>query len=101
MIALVSFTLAIHNADTLQTKVTSYFICEQNGHDPTAPCNRSGLENLHNQGILLLAYMFTFLAPAVNFVFVVDYQELMQKFKNLRSSKKTSGSEPKNDVIST
>ena len=89
VISQLNFTLGIQIADTLQTKVFSYFLCEQNGCDPSAPCDRSGFENLFNQGILLLSSILSFLAPAVNFVFVVDYKELKQKF-NLRSSKKTT-----------
>ena len=81
VISLFGLSLGIQIADDLQTNLLSYFICEQNGHDPTAPCDRSGFESLHNQGILLLSYILAFLAPAVNFVFVVDYQELKQKFK--------------------
>ena len=100
VIAELNFTLAIQIADTLQTEVFSYFLCEQNGCDPSAPCDRSGFENLLNQGIILLSSILSFLSPAVNFVFVVDYQELKQKFNNLRSSKKTTRQTSGNELQS-
>lgn len=98
VIALVAFSLAKQITETLQTELISYFVCEQNGHDPSAPCDRSGFENLFNQGILLLSYILVFLAPAVNFVFVVDYQELKQKFQDLRSKKLASSSRKTSEV---
>ena len=100
VISELNFTLAIQIADSLQTKVFSYFICEKNGCDPSAPCDRSGFENLLNHGIILLSSILSFLAPAVNFVFVVDYQELKQKFNNLRSSKKTTRKTSGNELQS-
>ena len=100
VISELNFTLGIQIADTLQTEVFSYFICEQNRHDCRHPCDRSGFENLLNQGILLLSSILLFLAPAVNFVFVVDYKELKQKFNNLRSSKKTTRKTSGNELQS-
>ena len=83
VIAFVTFSVTQQVSDTLQTELFSYFICEQNGNDPSNPCSRSGFEGLINPVIILLSYVLAMFAPAVNFVFVVDYKETKQKLKSL------------------
>ena len=83
MVAFVTFSLSEQAAATLQTELFSYFLCEQNGHDPDSPCSRAGFEGLINPGITILSFILAMLAPTVNFVFVIDYQELKEKLKSL------------------
>lgn len=83
VIALVAFSVTQQVGDTLQMELFSYFICEQNGNDPDNTCSRGGFEGLVNPVIILLSYLLAMVAPAVNFVFVVDYKEMKQKLRSL------------------
>ena len=83
VIAFVTFSLSEQGADTLQTELLSYFLCEQDGHDPGNPCSREGFENIINPGVTTLSFILAMMAPSVNFVFVVDYHELKQKLKSI------------------
>lgn len=83
MVAFVYFSQSEQAVDTLQTELFSYFICEQNGHNPDNPCSRSGFEGLIDPGITLLSFVLAMVAPAVNFVFVIDYREMKLKLKSL------------------
>lgn len=83
VIAFVTFSLSEQASDTLQTELFSYFLCEQNGQDPNNLCSRSGFEHLINPGITISSFVLAMIAPAVNFVFVVDYHEVKQKLKHL------------------
>ena len=83
VIAFVTFSLSEQAADTLQTELVSYFLCEENGHNPDSPCSRAGFEDLINPVVTILSFILALLAPFVNFVFVIDYQEVKQKLKTL------------------
>ena len=89
-VALIHFSLALQVADTLQTELTSRFLCEQNGHNPEHPCNRSGFENLINPGLNLLLILLSALTPFVNFAFVIDCEELKQRLKNFHHKERSS-----------
>jgi ABC-type phosphate transport system permease subunit len=91
-VVFVNFSLSGKAVDTLRSELFSYFFCEQNGYDPDNPCSRSGFENLINPGITFLSFMLAMVAPAVNFVFVIDYRELKQKLRSVCCSKKQIGS---------
>ena len=81
VISFIYFSITKHSADTLQTELLSYFLCEQDGHDPSNPCSRSGFEYLINPGLAVLSFILALIAPVVNFVFVIDYQELKHKLQ--------------------
>ena len=73
----------------VQTEISSYFTCEQNGHNPSNPCDQSGYENLTNQLMIIALWsrIILFFAPAVNVVFVVDCQEMKKMFKDRYGSR--------------
>ena len=76
----VSFSIGVQASDSLETELFSYFFCEQTGHDPCNPCDRSRLEDLLNPGVIILSNSLAMLVPFANFVYVVDCSELKKKF---------------------
>ena len=83
VIALINFSLSTQVSDTLQTELINYFLCEQNGLNLNMPCSRASFENLINPGLIILSSSLAYLMPSVNFVFVVDYQEVKEKLTSL------------------
>ena len=56
---------------------TLYFSCEAGGHDPENPCPRS-YEQYTYPGLAATSYMLMGFIPAVNLLFVVNFQKLQQ-----------------------
>ena len=82
VIALTSFTLATRNTGVIVNSAKRYFLCEQNGHDPSEPCSRSELERLMNPtGITLSFILAMALFPVVNLVYIVNIQELKELWR--------------------
>ena len=75
----VSFTLATRNSEAFADQLLKYFICEQAGHDPSAPCDRSNFEQLAYPGVTSVAYALLSLIPVVNLTYAVNVAELRAK----------------------
>ena len=79
VLSLTSFTLDMRNSKPFTEQLRSYFVCEAAGHDPSAPCDQSGFEQLAYPGVFIVAYALLSLFPAVNLVYAVDVAELRAK----------------------
>lgn len=77
-VSLTAFTLSIRELSTLFHHIVQYYICEQGGHDPDAPCSRAAFEALQKPGITTLSYILLGLFPVVNLVYALNVQELRE-----------------------
>ena len=87
VIVYIFFSLSQKLSLKLASEIAAYFLCEQNGYNPSNPCSRSGFENLIT--LAVLAFTITLLAPIVSFVFVVDCSLLKEKIKITKTWFKT------------
>ena len=62
--------------------LNSYLCCELFGHDPSDPCDDSTLHKFRSVGVSygVLILLLSGLSPLVHLVFVVNAQELKEKF---------------------
>ena len=78
-----------------RSDVYTYLCCELYGHDPNDPCDDSVLQMYRTGGVFtgVLILLLNILGPLLYLVFVVDIQELKEKFggciKSFSSSSKT------------
>ena len=79
VIVFIYFSQTQQVGSKIASEIAAYFVCEQNGQDPSNPCSRSGFENLINPGLAVLAFTVSLLLPVVGFVFVVDCNMLKEK----------------------
>ncbi len=80
--AVLGFSLANRDAERFITEVIRYFQCERKGVDPDNPCDTSGYENIPNIYIALLSYVLIGMYPLINFLYVIDVQELKQHLRD-------------------
>lgn len=74
--SLMAFTLGARNLTQFRTAVVTNFVCESQGYNPEAPCDRSQLESLKYPGINVLAYSLLLLFPVINFTYVIKFRVL-------------------------
>lgn len=90
LLAVVSYTgfsIFHRKIERYNSELLTYFTCEQNGYDPANPCDRSRFESLSYPAATAVAYILVELSPLVNFVFVINFQDLKASIKSLTSQK--------------
>ena len=81
IIALLAFSLTTRDAERFTFEVLRYFQCESKGIDPSNPCDNSGFLDVLHVGLTSLSYILLGIYPSVNFIFVINVQELKQYLK--------------------
>ena len=81
VIALLAFSLTIRDADRFISEILRYFQCERKGVDPANPCDTSSYMIVLHVALTSLSYILLGIFPVVNFVFVINIQELKQYMK--------------------
>jgi len=91
IIVLTAFTLITRNINNFTTGLQIYFFCEQGGFDPDNLCSRDYLKNSY-PSLVTLSYVLVAFFPIVNFIYVVNLEELNDFIKKLlpKSMKKSS-----------
>ena len=90
LLAVVSYTgfsLFHRKVERYSTELKTYFECEQRGHDPANPCNRGGFEHLSFPGATAVAFILIELSPIVNFVFIINFQDMKAAVASWTSQK--------------
>ena len=88
VMSLLSYSQVTRNEELFTEAVLDYFDCERQGIDPQNPCDTSGYEKfivsvvLTTTSLMLLGFY-----PVLNFIFVIDVQEL-KKWLNRVTCKK-------------
>lgn len=80
--AVLGFSLANRDAERFTTEVVHYFECERKGVDPDNPCDTSGYRRIPNIYIAMLSYVLIGMYPLINFLYVIDVQELKQHLRD-------------------
>ena len=82
VVGLTSFTLAIQNIPDFISELTTYFVCESQGVQPGKTCERRFVHDRLGVDIsLMFVYMLIGFYPVVNLVYIINFQELKEKFK--------------------
>jgi len=76
--ALIAFTLTARTADPFVTELIASFACEQNGHNPAGPCDRSGYLKFRFTGVSSTAFALIGLFPMVTLTYVLSVKELKE-----------------------
>ena len=87
VINLTAFAEFSHKSAISKKRLTSYFFCEQLGHDPQNPCN---FENTVSVALAILAYGFHGTLPLVNLIFALNIEEIKMIYKRRFKRKITS-----------
>ena len=87
LLAVVSYTGFSLFHRKVDTELKTYFECEQRGHDPANPCNRGGFEHLSFPGATAVAFILIELSPIVNFVFIINFQDMKAAVASWTSQK--------------
>ena len=77
--SLTSFTLAARNSNLFAAQLLDYFICEQSGHNPDAPCDRDSFRQLAYPGVTAVAFVLLDLFPSVNLVYALNVMQVKKK----------------------
>ena len=87
VIALIAFSATTRNGVQFAAGVADYWRCELTGVAPENPCDelRASLERLSFPVLTSFAYILLGIIPAVHLIFVVNINELKQKFKTCSS----------------
>ena len=101
VLSLTSFTLDMRNSKPFAEQLRSYLVCEAAGHDPSAPCDQSGFEQLAYPGVFIVAYALLSLFPAVNLVYAVNVAELRAKCRKWCGGLKLAKEGRTSSVMST
>ena len=101
MIDLTAFSEFASKADLLQNELMNYFRCEQSGHDPLNPCDRSKFEPIVADAFVILSYGLHGMLPVVNLIFTINIQDMRSKCGMLCGRIKKSASNLKSTAIST
>ncbi len=86
VVSYTGFSLFHRKVERYNTELMTYFQCEENGHDPANPCDRSRIERLSFPGATAIAYILIELSPLVNFVFIINFRDLKTVIESLTSS---------------
>ena len=76
VVSYTGFSLFHRKVERYSEELMTYFQCEELGHDPAHPCDRSRIERLSFPGATAIAYILIELSPLVNFVFIINFQKL-------------------------
>ncbi len=85
VVSYTGFSLFHRKIERYSTELMAYFTCESYGRDPENPCDRSGFEELAFPAATAVAYILVELSPIVNFVFVINIQDMKAMFKSMTS----------------
>ena len=66
-------------ADLFQNELNKYLQCELLGHDPLNPCDRSSLEPIVSDSLIILSLGFHGMLPVVNLIFTISVQDMKSK----------------------
>ena len=86
VVSYTGFALFHRKVERYSTELVHYFECEEFGHDTDDPCDRDRFEFLAFPAATAVAFILIELSPLVNFVFVVNIQNLNCNIKSLTSS---------------
>ena len=88
VLTLTTFTIFSRNTQAFAREVLLYFVCEQNGINPSHPCDRSKFESLKDIVPGLLSFVLLGIFPFVNLVFTMSTKELRDRFKRCLQTRK-------------
>ena len=86
VVSYTGFALFHRKVERYSSELVPYFECEEFGHDPDDPCDRAGFEFLAFPAATAVSFILIELSPLVNFVFIVNIQDLKSSIKSLTSS---------------
>ena len=92
VVFLTGFADASRKADIFKENFYKYLLCEQSGHDPNNPCDRSVLETF-SYILTIFSYGLHGILPLVNLIFTIDFREINMKCHVMVDKVKTSLSE--------
>lgn len=78
---LITFTLRLHGFDHLVSGIGNHFSCEAGGIQEEE-CHRS-FERVESEVSSIITYALIGLFPIVSLIYVINFQELKQKFSRL------------------
>ena len=83
LIAVPTFMLDTRRAELFEAELRNYFLCEEQGVDPTNPglCDdfRNGYRALSTPERSAMAFILLSLIPTVILIYMVDFTELKEK----------------------
>ena len=74
VISYTGFSLFHRKVERYSSELQIYFNCEQYGHDPNDPCDRTGFEQLAFPAATAVSFILIELSLLINFVFVINIQ---------------------------
>lgn len=87
-IGLAGFTIRARSRVSHFELALNYFNCEAAGHDERNPCNKTDLNQITaNQILMSLASILFFVFPVVNLMYVINVKELKDRFNKLSKIK--------------
>ena len=101
VIGLSSYSDFSRKSGLFEEKLNEYFKCEQLGHDPSNPCDRTTFETLSSTRIAIVTSVIVGIQPAVNLLFAVNVEEIKHKCFLCLAAPKTSKKDDKNAVSTT
>ena len=90
VVSYTGFSLFHRKVERYSSELQIYFNCEQYGHDPNDPCDRTGFEQLAFPAATAVSFILIELSPLVNFVFVINIQDLKSNLKSMSAKRKLS-----------
>ncbi len=76
VVALSGLTIMSWKAPAFVQAYHQYFLCERAGYNPDSPCDRSGIDDLHEAGLVASSVIFVGIFPIVHFIFTANFREI-------------------------
>ena len=91
VVSMIAFTIATQTVTDFISELTVYFVCESQGVQPGRTCER-GFVKEQTQSEVALAFVYILMGfyPVVNLVYVVNFQEVKERFKSKWLDKRSS-----------